>query len=432
MENTITHNYFLYVFEHLKDFQVLEIMNRTVNISEFDPDQIEPTTKNYKNPNSTGSKIVVIGKPGCFQKGTKILMYDGSIKNVEAVNVGDKVMGDDSTERNVLELCRNEDRMYNIILPHRTVVVNEKHILSLKNQYSSKVCNIRLDDYLLTDKKFKEDYMWYRVKVNPEVNYIDIFTNCYDLDDFTIEYSHFGEYYGFTTDKNHLFLLDDFSVVHNTGKTTLITGLIYEKEHIYPIAQIYSGTEDSNGFYAQKFEDLFIFNKYEEEKMMNSVKRQKIAKKHLKNPWAVFLLDDVTDEPAKLRTVFMQSIFKNGRHWKPFFILSLQYCMDIKPVIRTTIDYTFILRESNLRNRRNLWLNYASCVSSFDDFCDLMDALTDDYTALVVNNRVQSNNIEDCIFYYKAPIPPKDWKFGCKDYHLYAKERYNSEYSDPL
>ena len=30
--------------------------------------------------------------------------------------------------------------------------------------------------------------------------------------------------------------------------------------------------------------------------------------------------------------------------------------MDIKPVIRTNIDGTFILREPNLKNRRNLWV----------------------------------------------------------------------------
>lgn len=56
-----------------------------------------------------------MGKPGCFAPGTKVLMYDGSIKNVEDVKVGDQVMGDDSSPRNVLELCHNYDTMYKII-----------------------------------------------------------------------------------------------------------------------------------------------------------------------------------------------------------------------------------------------------------------------------------------------------------------------------
>ena len=107
-----------------------------------------------------------------------------------------------------------------------------------------------------------------------------------------------------------------------TGKTTLLTGLLYEKKHIFPVAQIYSGTEDSNSFYSKRFAPLLIYPSYDEENMVRSIKRQKLAKKHVVNPWAVYLLDDVTDDTAKLRTPVFQSIFKNGRHWKCLFILS--------------------------------------------------------------------------------------------------------------
>jgi hypothetical protein len=71
-------------------------------------------TQTYKDPEQGGQKIIVIGKPGCFSLGTKILMYDGLVKPVEKINTGDKVMGWDSTPRNVLELCRENDIMYTI------------------------------------------------------------------------------------------------------------------------------------------------------------------------------------------------------------------------------------------------------------------------------------------------------------------------------
>ena len=38
-----------------------------------------------------------------------------------------------------------------------------------------------------------------------------------------------------------------------TGKTTLITDLLYHKKHIYPTAVVVSGTEDSNGHYSKIF-----------------------------------------------------------------------------------------------------------------------------------------------------------------------------------
>ena len=113
-----------------------------------------------------------------------------------------------------------------------------------------------------------------------------------------------------------------------------------------------------------------------------------------------------------------------------FFILSLQYSLDIKPAIRTNIDTTFILRESNLRNRRSLYENYAGVIPTFQDFCQLLDEVTQDYTALVIHNATTSNKLEDCVFYYKAPLVPEDFKFGSKDFWKFHNNRYNTKYED--
>lgn len=70
---------------------------------------------------------------GCHAKGAKIMMFDGSIKNVEDIIIGDKLMGDDSTERNVQELFRGHSDMYKIQpIKGNPFVVNGEHILSLK------------------------------------------------------------------------------------------------------------------------------------------------------------------------------------------------------------------------------------------------------------------------------------------------------------
>jgi len=213
-----------------------------------------------------------------------------------------------------------------------------------------------------------------------------------------------------------------------TGKTTLITSILHAKKHIFPIGLVISGTEDSNGHYKKIFPDSFVYNKYDESVIENFVKRQKIAKQHVSNPWSVILLDDCTDDPKIFSKPLQQGMYKNGRHWKMLYILSLQYGMDIKPVIRTNIDGVFILREPNLRNRRVLWENYASCIPDFKDFCDILDQLTDDYTALYINNATQSNNISDCIFWYKAPRITESWQFGCDEYWMFHHERFNKNY----
>jgi hypothetical protein len=229
---------------------------------------------------------------------------------------------------------------------------------------------------------------------------------------------------------NHRFLLGDGSVVHNTGKTTLFTSLMYEKSNIFPTAVVMSGTEDSNGHYKKIIPSTFVYNKLEEKKIEDFVTRQKIAKKHLTNPWSVILLDDCTDEPKVLNKPIFQGMYKNGRHWKMLFILSLQYCMDIKPVIRTNIDGTFILRESNLRNRKTLWENYAGIIPDFSLFCQIMDVITDDYTALYIHNATQSNRIEDCVFWYKAKKVPSDFKFGSREFWRFHKQRFDENFTE--
>lgn len=216
-----------------------------------------------------------------------------------------------------------------------------------------------------------------------------------------------------------------------TGKTTLITSLMYEKRHIFPVSLIMSGTEDSNGHYKKLVPSTFVYNKLNENKIQDFITRQKIAKRHLPNPWAVLLLDDCTDDPKLFNKTLFQAIFKNGRHWKMWFILSLQYCMDVKPVIRTNIDGVFILRETNLRNRKALWENYAGVIPTFSLFCTIMDHITNDYTALYIHNATSSNSLEDCLFWYKSKPVPEDFKFGSKEMWKYHFHRYDENYTDP-
>lgn len=217
-----------------------------------------------------------------------------------------------------------------------------------------------------------------------------------------------------------------------TGKTTLIASLLYAKKHIYPVAMAMSGTEDSNGFYRKIFPSTFVFNKYDEDQVENFVKRQKIAKLHLENPWAVLILDDCTDDPALFRKPLQQGLYKRGRHWKMWYILSLQYGMDVRPVIRTNVDGVFILREPNLRNRKVMYENYAGVIPDFKLFCDILDQITDDYTALYIHNTAGTNDWHDCVFWYKAKIIPEDFKFGCPESWAFHFDRYNPEYVDPI
>jgi replicative DNA helicase len=83
-----------------------------------------------------GDLVIIAARPAmgkCLGKGTGVLMFDGSIKKVEDIVVGDQLMGDDSKARNILSLATGRENMYwirqNKGIDYR---VNESHILSLK------------------------------------------------------------------------------------------------------------------------------------------------------------------------------------------------------------------------------------------------------------------------------------------------------------
>jgi len=109
--------------------------------------------------------ILLYGPPGCHEKGTKILMYDGTQKNVEDVVVNDILMGPDSKPRKVLSLCNGLDFMYKIEpIKGDPFVVNGHHILSLRKR-TSDILNISVNEYLKLSKPYRSQYkLYHRIK----------------------------------------------------------------------------------------------------------------------------------------------------------------------------------------------------------------------------------------------------------------------------
>ncbi len=61
-----------------------------------------------------GDLVIIAARPAmgkCLGRGTKVLMFDGTLKSVEDIKVGDKLMGDDSTPRNVLSITSGKEQM---------------------------------------------------------------------------------------------------------------------------------------------------------------------------------------------------------------------------------------------------------------------------------------------------------------------------------
>lgn len=82
------------------------------------------------------TRVIMAGPRGggkSLSPETQVVMYDGTVRRVDAVRVGDKLMGIDSTPRIVLETHSGRDKMYRVT-PTKgdSYDVNSSHILSLR------------------------------------------------------------------------------------------------------------------------------------------------------------------------------------------------------------------------------------------------------------------------------------------------------------
>uniref|UniRef100_UPI00258B2A87 Hint domain-containing homing endonuclease n=1 Tax=Pseudomonas sp. TaxID=306 RepID=UPI00258B2A87 len=139
---------------------------------------VEAIRASFKAKNRAVLYVLPTGGGKCMGAGTPILMFDGSVKLVENVVVGDLLMGPDSKPRTVLSLARGSEMLYRVTpVKGDSYVVNESHILSLKRtgirsdpQYPSQqggaVVNIGVLDYLASSRTFKHEHKGWRAAVD--------------------------------------------------------------------------------------------------------------------------------------------------------------------------------------------------------------------------------------------------------------------------
>lgn len=218
------------------------------------------------------------------------------------------------------------------------------------------------------------------------------------------------------------------------GKSWSLRNLLWHHQDL-PIATIISTTEPANRFFGDIVPSIFIHDNITPSLLENVVKRQKIIKKKMEkeikrtghsniDPRALLVMDDCLYDKSWINNPNIREIFMNGRHWKIFFLLTMQYPLGIPPVLRANIDFVFIGRENNVNNRKRLYENYASMFPTFEIFCSVMDQCTENYEFLVVQVNSESNKLQDQVFWYKAS-DKGNFKIGAQEFWDAHKDNYD-------
>ena len=197
-----------------------------------------------------------------------------------------------------------------------------------------------------------------------------------------------------------------------TGKSHLIRDILSYHNDV-PVGVVISLTEKANGFFEKFIPKMLIYDEPDEGTIQKFLDRQmKISterKRELKkfgnsqiDARAFLILDDCLYDKRWINNINIRSIFMNGRHYKIFFLVTMQHAMGLPPVLRNNIDYVFIFRNNIRREREKIYQHYAGMFPTFEAFEQVMQQTTENYECLVIDNKTQSNKLEDQIFWYKA------------------------------
>jgi len=218
------------------------------------------------------------------------------------------------------------------------------------------------------------------------------------------------------------------------GKTVLAENIIFYRKNLYPVGQVYIGSEDDYHKLKKIFHSLFVCYGLNEEQLTEFVKRcQDQAMKYPQGAperRAFLWFDDLSDDSSVWKTRNVTMLVKKSRHWDLLSLWCTQACKDFPPAFRTNIAYVAMGRNYNEEERKKLWA-FATICGTQKKFYDLMDQVTGNHTFLIIKQRSDSNAIEDCVFWYQT-VMLKPWEFGCKEYRKWGEMRYNPAYQEQI
>ena len=198
----------------------------------------------------------------------------------------------------------------------------------------------------------------------------------------------------------------------NTGKSYCMKDILSFHRTI-PIGIVISPTEKANGYFEKFIPKMLIYDEPEEKLIKTFLDRQQKISKDKKREIAIngkstidnrafLILDDCLYDKKWINDKNIRSIFMNGRHYKIFFLITMQHAMGLPPVLRNNLDYIFIFRNNIVKERQKIYDNYAGMFANFEVFNQVMNQCTENFECLVIDCKTQSNKLEDQVFWYKA------------------------------
>ena len=212
-----------------------------------------------------------------------------------------------------------------------------------------------------------------------------------------------------------------------TGKSVLMEDILYHLNDKLDFGLAMTPTESTAETFRKHMPEQWIYTQFDAGKLDSMLHMQRDLVKAKKNKSLFLCMDDCMFDKRCLKSLGMRDLFFNGRHLRVTLINAMQYVMDMGPDLRSNVDYLFALRENIISNKQKLWKYFFGMFDSFQDFSRVLDKCTENHSALVLDNTSKTNNIEDCVFWYRASPELGDFKLGKPKYWKLASVMHKDD-----
>ena len=187
-----------------------------------------------------------------------------------------------------------------------------------------------------------------------------------------------------------------------SGKSTLIRDVMFHMRNKLDFGVAMSPTEESNQAFSSYVPNSCIYADYTPGVLDVLIKTQRTQVKKGKYRNVYLLMDDCAFDRKVLLSTTMKQLMYNGRHSKITFCYSVQYLVDFPAALRSQVDYVFCLKDNVMTSKEKLWKFFFGMFGDFRDFNKTFSACTEGFDCIVLDNNAKSNNVADCVFWYRA------------------------------
>lgn len=198
---------------------------------------------------------------------------------------------------------------------------------------------------------------------------------------------------------NNIEIGDNIFIIgkRSSGKSTLVSKILSYKENI-GIEMIFSPTEILERFYVNKIsKNVQIFPSYKSNILYNFIRQQKdnINSHIIEDNSSIIILDNCLLRP-EYNDYNLTDLLVNGFFYKTINLITSAYPAGFGKYFKSNIDYLFMLKETHLLYKNEIYEDYFKSIIDYDTYINLIDKYTNNYSSIVLD--LKNGGI---LYYYK-------------------------------